>query len=83
MGPQNHRLSLKQSFPWFGTLGAQKDVAGHAAEAAFRRLEAEELKLFYEVTGAFNAYYYAGRELAIDHSLPVQFHDPRIRETAA
>jgi len=65
VGPQNHRLALKQSFPWFGTLGAQKDAAGHAADAAYRHFQSEELKLFYEVIAAYDEYYYAGREMEI------------------
>ena len=27
VGPQNQRVSLRQSFPWFGTLGDKKDIA--------------------------------------------------------
>jgi outer membrane protein TolC len=65
VGPQNHRASLRQSFPWFGTLGAQKDISSHAADAAFKRFQAEELSLFYDVAAAYSAYYYAGRELSI------------------
>jgi cobalt-zinc-cadmium efflux system outer membrane protein len=65
VGPQNQRLSLTQSFPWFGTLGAQKEVSTHASEAAFAQFQAEELRLFYDVTAAYNTYYYAGRELSI------------------
>ncbi len=65
VGPQEHRFSLKQSFPWFGTLGARKDMASEAARAAFERFQSEKLKLFYRVTAAFYEYYFLGRDIAI------------------
>ncbi len=32
-GPQNHRLSVSQAFPWPGTLGARQESAEHHAQA--------------------------------------------------
>jgi outer membrane protein TolC len=65
VGPQNQRLSLKQSFPWFGTLGAKKDIALQQANAAWRRFQSEKLKLFYSVKSAYYNYYYLGRDIAL------------------
>jgi cobalt-zinc-cadmium efflux system outer membrane protein len=63
VGPQEGRFSLKQSYPWFGTLAAKEEVASEAAEAAYQRFEAERLRLFYEVKSAYYEYYYLGRDI--------------------
>jgi outer membrane protein TolC len=65
VGPQQHRLGLRQSFPWFGTLGAKKDAASKMAEVAFQNLESERQKLFYQVKAAYYDYYFVGRNLEI------------------
>jgi outer membrane protein TolC len=65
VGPQNQIFRLRQSFPWFGTLGAKKDITLEAAAAAFQKYEAEKLKLFYRVKSAYYEYYYLGRDIAI------------------
>ena len=65
VGPQNHALRLRQSFPWFGTLGAKKDITFEAANAAYELFEAEKLTLFYQVKTAYYEYYYLGRSIAI------------------
>jgi len=63
VGPQEHRLSLKQAFPWFGTLGARKDMAAQQAKAAYAKYQSEKLKLFYRVKAAYYDYYFIGRDL--------------------
>jgi outer membrane protein TolC len=65
VGPQQQRFSLKQSVPWFGTLGAKKQIASEAARAAFRKYQAQKLSLFYQVKAAYYDYYYLGRDLAL------------------
>ena len=65
VGPQNSRLSLKQAFPWFGTLAARKDQASERARGAFRRYQSEKLRLFYSVKSAYYDYYYLGRDIAL------------------
>ncbi len=65
VGPQEWKLSLKQTFPWIGTLGAKKDIANEEANTAFRRYQAEKLKLFYSVKAAYYDLYYLGREIAL------------------
>jgi len=65
VGPQNQRFALRQMFPWFGTLGAKKDRAGEAAEAAWQEFQLEKLELYFRVKSAYYEYYYLGRETAI------------------
>ncbi|MEE8576796.1 MAG: TolC family protein [candidate division Zixibacteria bacterium] len=65
VGPQEQKFSLKQTLPWFGTLGAKKDMARQSANAAFRKYEAEKLRLFYSVKAAYYDLYYLGRDIAL------------------
>lgn len=65
VGPQNQKFSVKQSIPWFGTLGSRKDIASESAKAAFRKYQAEKLKLFYSVRAAYYDLYYLGRDIAL------------------
>lgn len=65
VGPQEHRFSLKQSYPWFGTLGAKKDVAWEAANSAYNRYQSRKLRLFYQVKAAYFSLYYLGREIVL------------------
>ncbi len=65
VGPQLQRLGIQQNFPWFGTLGAKKDISSESAGAAYQRFESQKLRLFYEVKTAFYEYYYLGRDIAI------------------
>ncbi|NQW27857.1 MAG: TolC family protein [Flammeovirgaceae bacterium] len=48
-GPQRVKISLSQMLPWFGTEGAQKDVASLIAEAQFDRYLDQKEWLFYQV----------------------------------
>jgi outer membrane protein TolC len=65
VGPQKQRFMLRQSFPWFGTLGAKKDISLEAANAAYQRFQSKTLKLFYQVKSAYYEYYYLGRDIEI------------------
>lgn len=65
VGPQEQRYGIKQAFPWFGTLGAKKDVATEMANAMYRKFEAEWLRLNYQVKSAYYDYYFIGRDLQI------------------
>ncbi|MBT8468496.1 MAG: TolC family protein [Deltaproteobacteria bacterium] len=53
VGPQNHRLSLMQSFPWPTGLSAGADAASAAARAAQRRFDAELLGVKQAVADAY------------------------------
>jgi len=65
VGPQNHRFSLRQRLPWFGTLGARKDREAQAALATERRFVSKQLQLFYQVEAAYADYYYLGQEIEL------------------
>jgi len=65
VGPQEKRLGLRQSFPWFGTLGAKKNIAAEQARAAYQKLQAEKLRVFYQVKAAYYDYYLLGQDLEI------------------
>lgn len=65
VGPQEQRFGIRQAFPWFGTLGAKKDMAYAMSQASYQRFEAARFELFYDVKAAFYDYYYLGRDLSI------------------
>jgi len=65
VGPQRHRFSISQVYPWFGTIEARTDAAAAAAKAARSRYEAKTLALFYEVKEAFYEYAYLGKAVEI------------------
>jgi len=65
VGPQQQKLRLAQTFPWFGKLQLRGDVAMEEANAARQRYEAEKLKLFYRVKDVYYEYYYLGRAIAV------------------
>jgi len=68
VGPQRQKFSLRQAFPWFGTLGARESVAEQEAWAAYRRFQAEKLRLAFEVRKAYSEYYLLGRRVEIARS---------------
>jgi len=63
VGPQQQAYGFMQTFPWFGKIAARTDAAAAAAKAARKRYEAERLKLFYEVTAAYDEYAYLHRAI--------------------
>jgi cobalt-zinc-cadmium efflux system outer membrane protein len=65
VGPQKWRLGIRQTYPWFGTLGARSDGARESAEAAREKFEARRLRVFYEVRSAYSDLYYLGRDIAL------------------
>ena len=65
VGPQKHRLSLSQTFPWFGTLEARKDAAAAIAQAAQMQYEAKKLDLFEQTKNIFYEYSYLTRSVQI------------------
>jgi len=65
VGPQRHRIDLSQTFPWFGKLGLQGDIAleeTHIQKQAYERLK---LNLFYRVKVAYYEYYLLSRSISI------------------
>ncbi|MFH1685891.1 MAG: TolC family protein [bacterium] len=65
VGPQNKRVGLRQSFPWFGTLGAKKAMASEGAQAANHQFESERLRLIYQVKAAYYDYYFLAQDITI------------------
>jgi len=53
VGPQEHKLSLMQAFPWPTALSAGADAASEAARAAQRRFDAEALGVKQAVADAY------------------------------
>ncbi|MFQ5599752.1 MAG: TolC family protein [Candidatus Krumholzibacteriia bacterium] len=65
VGPQRQRLSISQTFPWFGKLAARGDAALEAARAAEQRYEGIRLRLFHAVTRMYAEHYYLARAIEL------------------
>jgi cobalt-zinc-cadmium efflux system outer membrane protein len=65
VGPQEARLALFQTFPWFGILDVREDVAAQEANAAKAQYDALKLKIFYDVKNAFYEYAFLAQALQI------------------
>lgn len=68
IGPHRQKFGLMQPFPWFGTLGAKRNVARAEADAAFERFRAESFRTRFKIKSAYFDYYYAARQLALQRS---------------
>lgn len=66
VGPQLTKLSLRQMFPWFGTLQAEGDAAALLAEARFQRFIEARNKLFLQVASAYYSLYENKKLLQIE-----------------
>ena len=66
IGPQRARFSLTQMFPWFGTLGAQADVADRLAEAKYAAFLEARNELFFKVRAAYYPLYELDRLIALE-----------------
>ncbi len=53
VGPQRHRLGVRQRIPWPTSLSAGGEAASHVAEAAGRRYEAQALAVERQVLEAY------------------------------
>jgi cobalt-zinc-cadmium efflux system outer membrane protein len=65
VGPQEERIGVRQTLPWFGKLSLRKASARSVADAARERLRDEGLKLVADVTAAYSEYAYLTRAVAI------------------
>jgi len=65
VGPQRFKLNLAQSFPWFGLLSAQEDVATEMANAKYEDFENTKSNIFFEVKTAYYNYYYIEKAIEI------------------
>ena len=65
VGPQEQRFGVRQTIPWFGTLGAKGDMAFEASNIAFQKYQKTKLELFYKVKSAYYDYWFLGREIEL------------------
>lgn len=65
LGPQRHRISLVQSFPWFGTLRHQRSTAAHEVRAAAAVVEQRRLELFHRFRSAWYEAWYLRRSAVV------------------
>ncbi|MCH8823413.1 MAG: TolC family protein [Planctomycetes bacterium] len=65
VGPQQHRVSVGQMFPWFGKLELKGDIAAEAADAEFQRFQAASLMLIWQVKQAYYELYYLRSAVSI------------------
>jgi len=57
VGAQEARFGAMQMFPWFGALGAKKDVKTEMAKAKYEEFEQAKNDLFYKVKEAYHNLY--------------------------
>ncbi len=65
VGPQTHRVGVRQRLPWFGKLFVARDAAGERAAAASERLRATRLDVAAGVTRAFADYAYLAEAVSV------------------
>lgn len=65
LGPQKATLGLSQAFPWFGTLGAQRDAVNEMALSEYELFEDAKANLFFEVTTAYYNCYFIEKAIEI------------------
>ena len=65
VGPQRARISVSQMFPWFGTLGAKKDVATEMAKSKYETFEEAKSRLFYDVKSDWYNLYFSQKAMDI------------------
>lgn len=75
VGTQEARFSLIQSFPWFGTLKAKKEVASLEADAKFQAFLDRRNELFFKVKTAYYELY------EVKHHIHHKMANERILET--
>jgi len=56
---------LRQSFLWFGTLGAKSNIAFEQANSSYHKYRADMMNLFYRMKAAYYDYYYLGQEIRL------------------
>jgi outer membrane protein TolC len=62
---ESQSFEVSQTLPLFGKLPARADLAAEDARAAGRRLEAQKLRLAFEVKDAYLECYYTERAIAV------------------
>ena len=75
VGPQRAKLSIAQTFPWFGLLSSREDAATARAESLYEAFEESKSKLYYEVKSAYFDLYF------IDKSIDISLENIEILNT--
>jgi len=65
VGPQYATFSANQMFPWFGTLGAKKDVATEMAKQKYEVFEEAKSRLYYDVGSSYYNIYFLKKAIDI------------------
>ena len=65
VGPQEHKFGLAQTFPWFGKLNLQGDMALQSAQAERQRYEAAKLDLIFRVKNIYYEYGYLAQAINV------------------
>jgi cobalt-zinc-cadmium efflux system outer membrane protein len=65
VGPQTQKFGLMQPYPWFGKLKLRGQVAGSAAEVAYRQYEAKRAQLFFDLKKAYFEYTFLYRAITV------------------
>lgn len=65
VGPQRAKFSATQMFPWFGSLGAKKDVATAMAKSKYEVFEESKSRLFYNVKSTYYNLYFTQKAIDI------------------
>lgn len=68
LGPQQFKISLSQLFPWFGMLGAKKDIAIQNAKAKYALFNEKKSNLFFEVKSTYFDLYFIRQGIKITNN---------------
>ena len=63
LGPQQARIGISQSFPWFGSLKAGKDAASSMAEANLENFRQAKSKLYYDIKSTWYDLYVVNKAI--------------------
>lgn len=67
IGQYHGMFSAMQMFPWFGTLGAKKDVATEMAKQRFEVFEDAKSQLYYDVKSTYYNIYFVQKAIDITY----------------
>lgn len=65
VGPQQHKIGIAQSFPWFGTLDLRGTVANLEAQAELYRFLSMKNSIVYEISKAYTELAYVDAALIV------------------
>ena len=65
VGPQEQKIGIAQTFPWFGKLRLRGERAGEAAIVAREQYEGTKVALFFKVKEAYYELYYLSKSISI------------------